>query len=203
MLRSKRAGEELPRAVLLDSEESCSDPGNFKPENEDDDAEVAPRWSNVESGSLFVETFGPLFDAAKNTSFMVRINFLEEFSITVALQIIDGVRPLTGSCGPLAIAMLVFCLLHLLYAVVVRPHDSKLESFLFALGAAFLAAVAANAVALTLGVDNPTSQQSFAILSLINTIFFFVQAGVLGAEVCMNVMYTVVCLCALTTRTLL
>jgi hypothetical protein len=168
----------LPISAHLDGTESRVRHGEF----ERDDCEEAARWSNTKPGSFFVETFGPLFDGAKDTSFLVRIYFVEELSVTIGLQLIDGVRPLTGSCRPLAIAMLVVCLLHLLYAVAVRPHNSKLESLLFVLGAAFLAAVAVNAVMLTSGVDNPTSQQSLAILSLINTIFFFVQAGILGAE---------------------
>ncbi len=144
------------------------------------EAIAADRWSNVKPSSMFCETFGPLFDAAKNTSLIVRVYFLEEFTVTIALQIIDGIWPQSGSCAPMAIAMLVFCVLHLLYTVAVRPHDSKLEQALFAFSAALLVAVAVTAVALTLGSDNPTTQQVFGVLSLINTGFFFLQAGVLG-----------------------
>lgn len=82
---------------------------------------------NKDQDSLFVETFGPLFDACRSVRLIHRLFFFEDFLLAAVLQLLEGVRPeRENSCSVTAALMGVLCWLHTLYLVVASPYGDRL-----------------------------------------------------------------------------
>ncbi len=50
-------------------------------------------YQNAQPNSLFVETFGLLFDAARSPRLIHRLLYFEDFLVAAALQLLEGARP--------------------------------------------------------------------------------------------------------------
>lgn len=154
-------------------------------------------YENRVPGSLFVETFGFLFDAARSTALIHRLLFFEDFAVAAVLQILEGIRPArSATCGITATLMAAVCIAHTVYLIAARPYGDRLELILAIVGSSlmcvtgFLAMVIAQmddsdpeVRAFEGGDDAQMSATifvAFGYVVLINNIFFLIQTGILS-----------------------
>jgi hypothetical protein len=152
--------------------------GELHDAEEEEDEEL--KWTNRNPYSMFTETFGPTFDAARLAALPVRAFWLEEFLITFLLQLVEGIRPNSGSCGPLALVMLLVTLAHTVFLVAVRPYAETPELILCIIGSVLLVLLALLATLLTFSTPTAALESAFGIVGLLEMIHFFIQAAVLA-----------------------
>ena len=106
-----------------------------------------PSVRNKRANVRFVEAMAVVFDAARSFERpVVRSYFAEDVLSAVALSVIAGVRPSSGSCEGVGVALLLVAALHVGYLAFVWPYRTRLESvFAMAAGVVQLGITAAGA----------------------------------------------------------
>ena len=133
------------------------------------------------SAEIILESTRAFFDGSRQPHRGVsRCFFFEETLVSILLGILDGIRPSSGACGGVATAMLVVCVLHVGYLVLVRPYRSKLEQALVCLGALLLLLLSAIATIITFSEHNPTLLSVLGVVALAESGVFFFQAAALA-----------------------
>lgn len=149
-------------------------------------------YENRFSGSLFIETFGLLFESARSTSLLHRLLYFEDFAVAAVLQILDGVHPeRISTCRFTAALLTAMCITHLLYLCATRPYGDRIELILAIVGSLIMSVTGLLGLTVTLteaenggddtGVVPPSATLiAFGYAALINNGFFVLQAVVLG-----------------------
>jgi hypothetical protein len=137
-------------------------------------------FENKSPTSMMIESLGVTFDAARSSTLIVRIYFLEELSVSILLQALSGIPPSSSTCIPVSVTMAVVALLHLLYLVLVRPYAKRVELILSIIAAALLVMMTILAICLTTVRSVPSLETAFAGIMVLQNAFFMIQATVLG-----------------------
>ena len=125
--------------------------------------------------------FGSLFDGARLPQMLsCRLYFFEELLVTIVLMFCDGIRPRQGNCGYVAVALGVVTTLHLLYLVVRRPYECKVELACAIISALVLVGIASVAMIATLGTQSPTLIDVLGYLLFAESMVIVVQSVVLA-----------------------
>jgi hypothetical protein len=159
----------------------------FQPSDGSDELE----YENRVSESLFVETFGLLFDAARSMALIHRLLYFEDFAVAALLQVLEGIRPeRSAACGITGTLMACVCIAHSLYLIVARPYGARIELVLAILGSLVISVTSLLAMGVALtgssGENIGSGAQSSALLLafgcgiLICNLFFVLQATILG-----------------------
>jgi hypothetical protein len=137
-------------------------------------------YQNKVQDSMFIESIGPAFDGGRSLQWYVRVYYLEDLGVACIMQALAGIRPSSNDdCDKLAFTTLAVIVLHLLYLLAVRPYRNAVEQWSNVVGAIILGAMMIAGCVVTL-MPEPTekAQAAFDILSLIQNVYFFLQAVV-------------------------
>ena len=150
-----------------------------------DGKQVVSNPAEGKGAFFFAETYGPLFDSARQPTTchpLVRMFLFEDIVVTTALMILDTVRPGEGRCQGLAAAMMVICTAHLAYLCIVRPYRTKIEQGFSVLIALVLVGISGLALGTTLSssATQASTERWLGMIALLESILFFVQAVVLA-----------------------
>ena len=103
--------------------------------------------------------------------------FTEDVLVAVAIGAISGIQPLDGACSGVGFGILAVAVLHLLYAIVIRPYESRLDSF-------FMIAIAVGQVAACVcaivSMNQPGVLVLVGFIALLQTALFAAQTVAMG-----------------------
>lgn len=136
------------------------------------------KWEyfNRSSTPAFCETYGELFDGCKNPQkLLYRCCVFEDLFASIALSLLSAWHPTsTAACNAINGITLFVCALHFLYAVVVLPLRSRIETTVSCASATLQCAAALVALLLALDAADDTAMEKLLglIVLLLNVIFF-------------------------------
>jgi hypothetical protein len=143
-------------------------------------------FNNRHPESLFIETYGLLFDAARSTRMHHRLLYFEDLLVASVLQLLDGFRPERDtSCGIVASIMAGVCWFHTIYLLFVRPFSDPLELGLAILGSLLMSTMASLGLSVAFGISETNVEESsyyvaFTYLGLCCMCYFFFQSAILA-----------------------
>jgi hypothetical protein len=142
-------------------------------------------FRNRTKNSMFVETFGATFDAARSENPLIRVYFLEEFLISVLLQVVAAVRPEGRHCGPVSLMMAVISCAHFLYLLLARPYAARLELLLAIIAGVLQLVISIMSAVLAFREDQSSTPLDEPLQTMMWMLggFFFFQMIAIGFDV--------------------
>ncbi len=171
--------KELDTSLLVDGdkEEASKEKSNNHQKDESEKEAKKFKFRPKFTGATFIESYAIYFDPARDPrKKYLRVVFFVELLVGVVLGIIDGIRPDSGTCVPIAGSMLVVCFLMFLYSVGLRPYRTRLDTFFSAVGASLTLVIACLAVAVTANQDDEHATDGLGTVGLLLNIHFIAQS---------------------------